>query len=45
ATSAVDKSIEGGKVYMGSPVMEVRQYWRYLASLKKIPDLIRKLNV
>mgnify|MGYP003959734453 FL=1 len=35
ATSAVDKSIEGGKVYMGSPVMEVRQYWRYLASLKK----------
>lgn len=45
ATSAVDKTIEGGKVYMGSPVMEVRQYWKYFASLRKVPDLIRKLKV
>ena len=45
ATSAVDKSVEGGKVYMGSPVMEVRQYWKHLASLRKIPELIRKLNI
>ena len=45
ATSAVDKTIEGGKVYMGSPVMEVRQYWKYFASLRKVPDLIKKLKV
>ncbi len=45
ATSAVDKSIEGGKVYMGSPVMEVRQYWKYFASLRKVPELIKKMNL
>lgn len=44
ATSAVDKSIEGGKTYMGSPVMEVRNYWRYMISLKQVPDLIRRLK-
>ncbi len=44
ATSAVDKSIEGNKVYMGSPVMEVRQYWKHFASLKKVPELLRKLK-
>ena len=45
ATSAVDKSIEGGKVYMGSPVMEVRQYWKYFASLRKVPELLKKMNL
>ncbi len=45
ATSAVDKTIEGGKVYMGSPVMEVRQYWKYFASLRKVPELLKKVNL
>lgn len=44
ATSAVDKTIEGDKVYMGSPVMEVRSYWKHMASLKKIPELLKKLT-
>lgn len=44
ATSAVDKTLEGGKVYMGSPVMEVRQYWKYFASLRKVPELLKKLQ-
>ncbi len=45
ATSAVDKSIEGDKVYMGSPVMEVRQYWRQFIALKQVPDLIKKTKL
>ncbi|MBC8321417.1 MAG: UDP-3-O-(3-hydroxymyristoyl)glucosamine N-acyltransferase [Bacteroidetes bacterium] len=45
ATSAVDKTIEGNKVYMGSPVMEVRQYWKQLAALKQIPEIIKKINL
>jgi UDP-3-O-[3-hydroxymyristoyl] glucosamine N-acyltransferase len=44
ATSAVDKTIEGDKVYMGSPVMEVRQYWRQFVALKKVPELLNKLK-
>lgn len=45
ATSAVDKTIEGNKVYMGSPVMEVRQYWKQFASLRKLPEIINKLKL
>ncbi len=45
ATSAVDKTIEGGKVYMGAPVMEVRQYWKHFASLRKVPELIKKFKL
>ncbi len=44
ATSAVDKSIEGDKVYMGSPVMEVRKYWRQFVALKQVPELLKKLK-
>jgi len=44
ATSAIDKTLEGGKTYMGSPVMEVRKYWRYLISLQKVPELLRKIK-
>lgn len=45
ATSAVDKSIEGGKTYMGVPVMEVRKYWKQLVHMKKIPEIVKKLNL
>ncbi|PLX12930.1 MAG: UDP-3-O-(3-hydroxymyristoyl)glucosamine N-acyltransferase [Marinilabiliales bacterium] len=44
ATSAVDKSIEGGITYMGSPVMEVKKYWRNMIFMKQLPDLIRSLK-
>ncbi len=44
ATSAVDKSLEGGKVYMGSPAIEVRQYWKELASVRQLPELLKKIR-
>ncbi len=45
ATSAVDKSIEGGKTYMGVPVMEVRKYWRHLAYLRRVPEVFKHLKI
>lgn len=44
ATSAVDKSLEGGKVYFGVPAQEARKKWRELAALKRLPDIIVKLD-
>ncbi len=44
ATSAVDKSIPGGKVYMGAPAIEVRQYWKEQVSLRQLPELIKKMR-
>lgn len=44
ATSAVDKSIEGGKTYFGVPAEEARKKWRELAALKQLPDIIARLN-
>lgn len=43
ATSAIDKSVEGGKTYFGAPAEEARKKWRELAALKQLPDLLRKL--
>ncbi|MDY0102545.1 MAG: UDP-3-O-(3-hydroxymyristoyl)glucosamine N-acyltransferase [Lentimicrobium sp.] len=44
ATSAVDKSIEGGKTYFGVPAEEARKKWRELAALKQLPDILSKLS-
>lgn len=44
ATAGTEKSLEGDKVYMGIPAVEVRQYWRQSSSLKDLPDLIKKLR-
>ncbi len=44
ATSAVDKSLQGGKVYFGIPAGEVRTKWRELAALRKLPDFFKKMN-
>jgi UDP-3-O-[3-hydroxymyristoyl] glucosamine N-acyltransferase len=44
ATSAVDKTLEGDTVYMGSPAIEVRKYWRQFVAMKQIPELLRKLS-
>lgn len=44
ATSGIDKSIEGGKTYFGSPVMEARKKWRELAALRSLPDILEKLK-
>lgn len=44
ATSAVDKSIEGNKVYFGVPAIEARKKWRELAALRQLPDVIANLK-
>ena len=44
ATSAIAKSIEGGKTYFGSPAEEARVKWRELAAIRQLPDLIVELN-
>jgi UDP-3-O-[3-hydroxymyristoyl] glucosamine N-acyltransferase len=44
ATSAVDKTIEGGKTYFGMPAIEARKKWRELAALRNLPDLLVKLK-
>lgn len=40
ATSAVDKTLEGGKTYFGVPVEEARKKWRELAALRQLPDFM-----
>lgn len=44
ATSAVDKSLEGGKTYFGVPAEEARKKWREMASVRQLPDLIAKMK-
>jgi UDP-3-O-[3-hydroxymyristoyl] glucosamine N-acyltransferase len=44
ATSGIDKSIEGGKIYFGAPVMEARKKWRELAAIRNLPDILQKLQ-
>ncbi len=44
ATTGADKTLEGGKVYMGAPAIEVRQYWKQYVALKELPELIKKLK-
>ncbi|MBE0662620.1 MAG: UDP-3-O-(3-hydroxymyristoyl)glucosamine N-acyltransferase [Bacteroidales bacterium] len=44
ATSAVDKSIEGNKVYFGVPAIEARKKWRELVALKQLPEIIARLE-
>ena len=46
ATSAVDKTLEGnGKVYFGAPAEDVRKKWREMAAIKKLPEIIKKLDL
>lgn len=45
ATSAVDKSIEGGgKVYFGAPAEEAMKKWRELAAVRQLPRMLKKLQ-
>ena len=36
ATSGVDKTLEGGKTYFGSPAIEARQKWKEMAVLRRL---------
>jgi UDP-3-O-[3-hydroxymyristoyl] glucosamine N-acyltransferase len=42
--SGVAKSIEGGKTYFGSPVREAVDKMKEIAMMKRLPDLIEKLE-
>jgi UDP-3-O-[3-hydroxymyristoyl] glucosamine N-acyltransferase len=42
ATSAVDKSIPGGKTYFGAPVEEARKKWKEMAYLRRLPELFER---
>jgi len=44
AQSGVSKSIEGGKVYWGSPVTELRDRQRELIAIRKLPELLKKMK-
>jgi UDP-3-O-[3-hydroxymyristoyl] glucosamine N-acyltransferase len=44
ATSAIDKSIEGGITYFGSPAEEARKKWREMVYIKRLPELFEKLK-
>ena len=42
--SGLISSVEGGRTYFGSPAGEWKQKMREMASLAKLPDLIKKLS-
>ncbi len=42
--SGVMSSVEGGRTYFGSPAGEVKQKMREIATLARLPDLMKKLN-
>lgn len=44
ATSGVDKTLEGNKIYFGTPAIEARKKWRELAALRQLPEVIGKLK-
>ncbi|MFM2225926.1 MAG: hypothetical protein RJA07_2128 [Bacteroidota bacterium] len=44
AQSGVAKSIDGNKVYFGSPVQEAREKMKEMAALKNLPELLKKRN-
>lgn len=42
--TGVGKDLEGGKRYFGTPAKEWTTAWRELAALRKLPDLIHKIE-
>jgi len=44
AQTGISKSIEGGKSYFGSPVEEAREKLKQLANVKKIPNILKRLE-
>lgn len=43
AQSGISKDLEGGKTYFGSPCSEVREKFREMAALRRLPGLLDKL--
>ena len=44
AQSGIAKSLEGGKTYFGSPCSEVKEKFREMAALRRLPKLLEKLK-
>ncbi|KGO94701.1 UDP-3-O-(3-hydroxymyristoyl)glucosamine N-acyltransferase [Flavobacterium subsaxonicum] len=44
AQTGVSKSLEGGKVYFGSPAEEAREKLKQMANVKRIPEILEKLK-
>jgi UDP-3-O-[3-hydroxymyristoyl] glucosamine N-acyltransferase len=44
AQSGVSKSLEGGKTYFGSPAEEAREKLKQLAYVKRIPEILKKIE-
>lgn len=44
AQTGVSKSLAGGKTYFGSPAEEAREKLKQLANVKRIPDILNKLE-
>lgn len=42
--TGVTKSVEGGKTYFGTPIEESREKFKQLANIKKIPEILTKLQ-
>ncbi|MDO1514683.1 UDP-3-O-(3-hydroxymyristoyl)glucosamine N-acyltransferase [Maribacter confluentis] len=42
--TGVTKSVAGGKSYFGTPIEESREKLKQLAYIKKIPEIIKKMN-
>ena len=42
--TGVTKSIEGGKIYFGTPIDESREKLKQMAYIKQIPDILSKLK-
>ncbi|MBW3519705.1 UDP-3-O-(3-hydroxymyristoyl)glucosamine N-acyltransferase [Flavobacterium sp. NKUCC04_CG] len=42
--TGVTKSIEGGKVYFGTPIEESREKLKQLANIKKLPEILIKVK-
>ncbi|MEM9821032.1 MAG: LpxD N-terminal domain-containing protein [Bacteroidota bacterium] len=44
AQSGVSKSLEGGKIYFGSPAEEIRQHHRKMAILRQLPEFFKQFK-
>ncbi len=44
ATSAIGKSMEGGKTYFGAPAVEYRKKWKELIAIRKLPELVERIK-
>jgi UDP-3-O-[3-hydroxymyristoyl] glucosamine N-acyltransferase len=43
AKSGVNRSLEGGQDYLGSPAVEARKFMRIAASWNRLPDLSKRV--